>query len=229
MIHRLFIVLLLLPISVLGQIINPEINGVTLAPLTTTGKKVDSDSFFINEWCEGSVVVNTNSKEIYIPKLKYDIAEDRLLFQNQQGIFEFPRGSVLKFTLNVLNEKTNRFQKHTFIAGLEGFEKYTPANFFEIIYDGNKIKFLRKTYAELRKSVTSSYGSHTEEYVYVRLEDFYVYKGNKAFLIKKNKKSILEVLGGEIKLWEDFIRTNNLNLKKDDDIIALLKYYETKI
>lgn len=229
MTHRFLIILFLLPISVLAQIINPEINGVTLAPLTTTGKKIDNDSFFTAEWCEGSVIVNTNSKEIPITKLKYDIAEDRLLFQNQQGIFEFPKGSVLKFTLSILNEKSNRFQKHTFVAGLEGFEKYTPANFFEAIYDGSKIKFLRKTYAELRKSAASTYGSHTEEYTYVRLEDFYIYKNNKPFLVRKNKKSIVEALGGDVKIWEDFIKTNNLNLKKDDDIIALLKYYETKI
>ncbi len=228
MLRTTLIILLFSPLFVFSQNINPEINGITLAPLTTTGKKIEGDSYFTSDWTEGTVVVSTDNKEIPLNKLKYDILEDKLIFQNAVGVFEFPKGSVYRFTLNIYNEKTARFQKYKFIAGLDGISKYTPASFFEVIYEGDKVKFLKKTYAELRKAASASYGSHTEEYVYVRQEEWYIYNQGKAVAVKKNKKSILEALGGDTKEWEKFIKDNQLNLKKDDDIVALLKYYETK-
>jgi hypothetical protein len=226
-------VLLLLPVcfwvlgaSLQAQNINPQIDGITLAPLTTTGKKIDGNAFFYDNWTEGAVAVTLNGNFTPLPKMKYDIASDKVLFQNEVGIFEFPAGSLWKFSLKILDEKTARIKNYIFTSGLEGFSKYTPSNFFEILYESPKIKFLKKHFAELKQMSASTYGSRNEEYTYVKNEEFYIYKDNKGILVKKNKKSVLEALGGDTKKLEAFVKDNQLNLKKEDDIIALIKYYE---
>lgn len=226
---KLFLLLLSFPYCLWGQIINPQIEGITLAPLNTSGKKGIEDTYYINEWVEGSILINSEGKEIPVKQLKYDIAADKLISKSEQGIFEFPKSSLLRFSLNILNPKTSRLEKHTFISGLQGFAKYNPSNFFEVIYEGSKVKFLKKTYLDFQKNTSvSSYNSITDETV-LRVEDYYIYYKDKAIEVKKNKKSILEALEGDKKQWEEFIKNNKLNLKKDDDLIGLLKYFDSKI
>lgn len=212
-----------------AQLINPEIGGITLSPLLTSGKSVDENTFLYNQWAEGSVMVNLSSKPMPVQKIKYDIVSDKILVMNEQGVFEFPKGSLLGFTLKILDEKNGRFRNYEFISGIEGVGKYDAGNFFLVHYNSDKIKLLTKFSALLQNAAGSSYGSRTQEYVYVREEKLFIYKDGKGVEVKRNKRSILDALGGDKKLWEDFIKVNKLNLKKDDDLIALLKYFESKI
>lgn len=213
-----------------AQIINPEINGITLAPvLATGGNKIEESPFFNEQWSEGSVTVNINSKPFFIQKMKYDLKEDRVIISNEQGVFTFPKGSILGFSLKVFNEKNSSTRTYHFLSGIEGIANYTPANFFLVHYNSDKVKFLEKIDAVLQQAPGSSYGSSTKDFVYVKKEKYFIYKDNKGIEVKKNKKAILEVFGKDNKDIENFIKTNNLNLKKTDDIVALLKYFETKI
>ncbi|GAB4131518.1 MAG: hypothetical protein OHK0045_03230 [Raineya sp.] len=221
-------VFLLIP-TAFAQIINPEINGITLAPVLTGGNKVEEAPFFNEQWSEGSVMVNINSKPFFIQKMKYDLKEDKVLISNEQGVFAFPKGSILGFSLKIFNEKKSSTQTYHFLSGIEGVANYTPANFFLVHYNSDKIKFLEKIDVVLQQAPGSSYGSSTKDFVYAKREKYFIYKDNKGIEVKKNKKSILEVLGKDNKELENFIKVNKLNLKKTDDIVALLKYFETKI
>ena len=213
----------------LGQNINPSVGGITLAPLLTSGKSVDGDVHFYKNWSAGSVQINVGSAPVLLSNMMYDIAEDKVLAKTDEGIFAFPKGSLLGFSLKILDEKNNRIKTYQFVSGLEGIASFDVGSFFLLNYGSDKIKLLTKVSSSLQKKAGSSYGSKTEDYEYVREERLFIYKDGKGVEIKKNKKSILAALGGDTKDLENFIRVNKLNLKKEDEITALLKYFETKI
>jgi hypothetical protein len=203
--------------------LTPSFGGITLAPLTTTGKVVDeSNIFFIDTWNEGSLFININAKGLSVPQLKYNISEDKIIMRNEQGVFEFPKGSILSFTL-----KSNG-KEYTFISGLDGIEKYSATSFFLVNYDSKKIKLLTKHFTILQNLGSNNYGSTTQEYTYSKDKELYIYKDNKGILVKRNKKSILEVLGGDKKIWEDYIKANKLDMKKEEDIARLIQFYDSK-
>jgi hypothetical protein len=203
--------------------LSPSFGGITLAPLTTTGKIFDeSNVFFTQNWCEGSIYINIDAKGLFVSKLKYNIVEDKIIMQNEQGVFEFPKGSILSFTLK-LNGK-----EYTFLSGLEGIEKYNATNFFLVHYQSNKIKLITKHFSVLQNLGSNNYGSTTQEYTYSKEKDLYIYKDSKGVLVKRNKKSILEVLGGDKKMWEEYIKNNKLDMKKEEDIARLIQFYDSK-
>ncbi|KOY87596.1 hypothetical protein AD998_16970 [bacterium 336/3] len=203
--------------------LTPSFGGITLAPLTTTGKSLDeSNMFFTESWCEGSLSINIDTKGLSVPKLKYNIVEDKIIMQNEQGVFEFPKGSILSFTLK-LNGR-----EYTFLSGLEGIEKYDATNFFLVHYQSKKIKLITKHFSVLQNLGSNNYGSTTQEYTYSKEKDLYIYKDSKGILVKRNKKSILEVLGGDKKIWEEYIKNNKLDMKKEEDIARLIQFYDSK-
>lgn len=203
--------------------LTPSFGGITLAPLTTTGKSLDeSNMFFTESWCEGSLYINIDAKGLSVLKLKYNIVEDKIIMSNEQGVFEFPKGSILSFTLK-LNGR-----EYTFLSGLEGIEKYNATNFFLVHYQSKKIKLITKHFSVLQNLGSNNYGSTTQEYTYSKEKDLYIYKEGKGILIKRNKKSILEVLGGDKKIWEEYIKTNKLDMKKEEDIARLIQFYDSK-
>jgi len=232
-IHHIYIaVFLLVGIVAKGQNpIGPQVAGITLAPfMTSTNKSVDaSNSFFADSWNEGSLFINVDSKGLIFPQLKYDIAEDRILMKNEQGVFEFPKGSVLSFTLKAKDKKSGLMKEYTFISGIDGIEKYMVSNFFLAHYNSKKIKLITKHYAVLQNVPGATYGSKTQEYIYAKDEILYIHKDSKGIAVRKNKKSIVEALGGDKKMWEEYIKNNKLDMKKEEDIIALLKFYESKM
>ena len=203
--------------------ITPRVGGITLRPLTTTGRTIDeSNIFFIETWNEGRLFINVDDAGLYVSQLKYNIAEDKLLMRNEQGIFEFPKGSLLSFTL-----KSNG-REYTFISGLEGIQKYNATNFFLVYYNSKKIKLVTKHYAILQNLGSNNYGSTTQEYTYTKDKELYIYKGGKGISIKRNKKSILEALGGDKKMWDEYIKSNKLDLKREEDVARLIQYYDSK-
>ncbi|MCU0437597.1 MAG: hypothetical protein MUC49_06750 [Raineya sp.] len=209
--------------------IGPSVGGVTLAPFTSKGKNVDdANSYFSEEWSSGSLFINVDSKGLPVSNIKYNIANDKILMKDGDKLFEFPKGSVLSFTLKAKDKETGVLRDYTFLSGLDGIDKYKATNFFLVHYNSPKVKLLTKHFVVLQKSSSSTYGSNAEEFTYSKEQVLFIYKDSKGILIKKNKKSVLEALGGDKKIWEEYIKANKLDMKNEEDIARLLKYYESK-
>lgn len=209
--------------------LGPSVGGLTLVPFTTKGKNADdANSYFSEEWGSGNLFINVDSKGVPVSNIKYNIASDKIVMKDGDKVFEFPKGSVLSFTLKAKDKETGILRDYTFVSGLEGVDKYSATNFFLTHYNSPKVKLLTKYFVVLQKSGGSTYGSNAEEFAYSKEKTLFIYKDSKGIAIKKNKKSVLEVLGGDKKMWEDYIKANKLDMKNEDDIARLLKYYESK-
>lgn len=209
--------------------LGPSVGGITLTPFATKGKSVDdANAYFSEEWSSGSLLINVDSKGIPVSNIKYNIASDKIVMKDGEKVFEFPKGSVLSFTIKAKDKETGALRDYTFVSGVEGVDKYTVTNFFLAHYNSPKVKLLTKYFVVLQKSGGSTYGSNAEEFGYSKEKALFIYKDSKGILIKRNKKSVLEALGGDKKMWEDYIKANKLDLRNEEDIVRLLKYYESK-
>jgi len=211
------------------QTIGPQVGGITLTPFTTKGKSVDDiGGYFTEEWSQGSVAITADAKTVSVSSMRYNIANDKIMIQDGAKVFEFPKGSILSFTIKAKDKETGLLRDYNFVSGIEGVDKFTASNFFLVHYNTAKVKLLTKYSVVLQNAAASTYGSNAQELTYSQKKTLYLYKDGKGIAIKKNKKAIIEALGGDKKVWEEYIKANKLDLKEDADIIRFLQFYETK-
>jgi hypothetical protein len=106
-----------------------------------------------------------------------------------------------------------------------GNGKFTDGAFFEILSDGD-VKLLKKnvkTISENRAGIGTAVFTRTV----VDNIDYYLLIEGKAIRIKRDKKSIETILKNKKAELNAYLQTNTLDLKKDDDMIKLIKYYNT--
>ncbi len=97
--------------------------------------------------------------------------------------------------------------------------------YFKVVYDGNTKLFYRK--AEKHKE--GKQGAFGYSSFKQFSTNFYLKKPGEQYpvLIKKEKADILAQLNDKKKLVEAFAAENNLNYKKVNDLIKILKYYDS--
>jgi hypothetical protein len=68
-------------------------------------------------------------------------------------------------------------------------------------------------------SLNSRYKKYTRHYI--------LNSNNKFVQVKLKEKDILKTLSDKKKELKKYIKTNNLNLKKEKDVVKLMTYYHT--
>lgn len=180
----------------------PDMTGKQL----TDAKYVDltGTPYFIDQWLNGEVKLS-DGKIIKPTEIKYDMVEDKLLFQAEGKIFEFSP-PVLSFTLHtkegiktfvkkdqagsvggyfqVLNQGKIKLLKKNRKSILE-VKGYNSANVNKTV-DENKRYFVNANGRDIEVKLTKNYF----------LESFPEYKSQiESFDLKSNKKNIEDVFG----------------------------------
>ena len=180
---------------------------------------VEGSPFLFDAWSTG-IVKFANGKQASNLKLKYDLVKDQLIFENpdvpgQLLLFE---DKVSEFKLDGTN------QSFYFRNGFQNAGINTKETFYQILFEGNSslLKKGSKTVFENRPfniaTVTRSVKEQTA---------YYIAKGNTPVKIKRDKKTILSILGNHTAELEQFIQVNTLDLKNDADLVKLMNYYNS--
>lgn len=101
--------------------------------------------------------------------------------------------------------------------------------FMEVLYAGKLNLFLRtdKSYYEAdtdQAYATRSYNEYVTEYDYYYSGPDYL-----AHKLKTRKRPFLRVFGDHKGSVEEFIEQNNIDLKKEEDLIEVFRYYDTEV
>jgi hypothetical protein len=176
-------------------------------------EEYEGSPFLYDEWKKGSVKLK-NGKEYSNLDLKYDAAEDRVLFKDD-------RGNTYKF-----NDPVSEFRLNSqlYRSGYQADESRTPDSFYQVLVDGNTqlLKRVAKTIAEQK-----TYGSAVLKKHFQSTESFFIVKAGKLKKVRKDKKAIFDALGGNAAEMEQYIASNKLNLKIDNDMAMLISYYNS--
>lgn len=98
--------------------------------------------------------------------------------------------------------------------------------FFNILYDG-KILLLKKTNLKLLESnYVGPLVAGDKDNEYILENKYYVYKNDKLYSIKKNKRKILKILNDKNEEIKKFASENNLKFKNDYDLSKIFRYYD---
>jgi len=114
------------------------------------------------------------------------------------------------------------------------FEKYTKgkkilSSFFEVLVSGRTNLLYRRESIIKREQLppTEMSGGNYRDYLRT-VDDYYIKKeGEPAFLVNNTPKSILKALPDKKTELKKYIDQNNLKIKKEEDLKALVEYYNS--
>lgn len=206
---------LLVCIQVLTHVNTNAQNQIVLDPVT--GKpltdlkyeNVTGSPYLVDEWLSGEVRL-ANGSLVKSKAVKYDAVDNKLLFQQDNKVFEFFPKAVA-FVLFAPE------RKRTFL--LKENEK---DGYFELLEDG-KIQLLKKT----RKKIVDrkDYNSSVVETIIAENVSYFLLVEGKQKEIKLNRKSIISVLPS----YKEHINTQNLDPSDlEKSFIKLIAILNTK-
>ncbi|MDB5122319.1 MAG: hypothetical protein JWP94_448 [Mucilaginibacter sp.] len=197
-----------------------NINGVPMRTISGY-TNVSGSPFLSDQWAKGMVKM-ADGRTFKDVLLKYDQLKDELYFQDKKKdtlIFVDP---VREFKMEY--GAGDELHEKLFRNGYKNIPNSTENSFFEVLSDGTA-QLLKRTTKSISES--KEYNSTT---VVQRFDDnvkYYIIVSERVLPIKKDKKSILTALSNKQPQLESFMRTNNINLKNDEDLSKLMAYYNS--
>jgi len=137
------------------------------------------------------------------------------------------------------NEKSKPLPAYTFIKvlvegdnGTEAFLQRIHPDFGDkvicVSYDGQRVKLIKIFTIRLEESGAQTPIYRTPFEKFVPHLDYYIMTDGSLASIALKKKKVIKVLGHNAEI-EQYIKEHNLTLKKEFDLIQLLKHYEANI
>lgn len=98
----------------------------------------------------------------------------------------------------------------------------SKATYFEVLCDGRVqlLKFIRKVLTEQKP-----YSSATTEQTIRESESYYLFKDGQLHRIKNGKSDLLALLEDQQKMLSQMIDKNELNLRKEEDLMQVVHFY----
>lgn len=171
--------------------------------------------YFNEDWVDGDVKLKDGSVQSGTP-MKYDELQDNVYTKIGDDPAKFKK-PVVEFTI------TDRSGKPAHFSVFPGNDKFSDIAYFQVLADG-KVKLLRKNAKAVSES-KDGIGTAVVTRLVVDNIDYYLLIDGKAVKIKKDKKSVEAALANKQSELDNYIKANNLNLKKDDDLAKLITQY----
>ena len=191
-------------------------------PITTKSSYTDVQGtpFLSDQWSKG--IVKMANGKVFDMQVKYHEVDDALYFQGKNGETLTFVDPVSEFTITYISD--DKRSDLLFRKGFKNIPNSTEESFFEVLSDGT---------VQLIKRITKSV-SESKEYnaltVVKRFDEnikYFILVSGKVIPVKRDKKSILLAIGNKQPELENYIKTNNLNLKNEDDMAKVVRFYNS--
>ena len=180
-------------------------------------QEVGGSPFFSNDYKLGSIQVN-NEKTVPNVPVKFNIFSNAVMVQKN--------GEELKlesFELVSYAEPGNdgAIKQINFRQGYPEIDNHTSATVYQALAFGPKIHLLKFLSQKVEDAPTLGDYSRRE---IVTTQQLYIYiPGGEIKKIKAGKQSMVDALPGMSAKIEETIKTGNLNLKNESDLVTLVK------
>ena len=178
---------------------------------------VNGSPFLYNKWMAGSATIEKgyyNNLE-----LKFDVYGNTLYFNKDDEPYEF-QDDVKSFILMPTVTDSSTYQY--FKKGISG-GGIKANQFVQVLFEGplslykSDIKLMSEV-NEINVGVVKTFTSSSR---------YFIKKDNTLQLIKLNKKEVFDVIKDKEDKINSYVTEKKLSAKKDSDLIAILKYYNT--
>ena len=172
--------------------------------------------YFLDFWSKGKVTTKSGKNYLDMP-LKYDIMNDKLIFQGDGGNMMYFAEPVSTFEITDTGLSTN----YKFINGLPIIDGLNQSSFFQIIASG-KISLFKRVYKKITES--TGYGSASVNKSFNNYSTYYVLQNGNLSKISINKKSLIALLPNKEKEITDYLKKEKTDFKQDSDLNKFFTY-----
>ena len=173
--------------------------------------------YLLKNWAIGSVKSSNNVEKKGL-MLNFDEIENQLLIKGSNG--ELMSVSPPAVAFSISDNNVSRLFK----LGYAPTSTTDIHSFFEILVDG-KIQFLKRNKKGI--SENKEYSGNVVKSITDDIRYYMVIQNNIPIQVKLDQKSILPLLIDKESEVMVYLKDSKLNLKKQEDIIKLIYYYNT--
>ncbi len=173
--------------------------------------------FLYDEWRAGGITLS--GIEYQDLQLKYDVYADEVIMKRSSG-------DSMIVTSGIIKRFNIEHRTFIYLVKVKQMDSKSDIGFFELLYEGKKVSLLKK----LKKTlVQADYkGAYNAGNAYDEFKPaphiYYVMKNSESlWRLKPKKKDISRVLDKQV---EAYISSQKLNLKKEDELVAVVKYFD---
>lgn len=204
-------------ITVFSQemILHDPVSGKTFNSEKYSGIK--GSPFLYENWISGSVTVAKGTYKKL--ELKFDAYSNKIYFNKNDELYEF-EDDVISFVLMPKVSDSSTYQY--FKSGFSG-DGLRSSQFVEVLIEG-KISLYKSAIKlvtdvnEINRGVIKTFGDATR---------YFIMNDNKLKAIKMTKNDVLELVSDKQEKIQAYIDQNKLSTKKSDDLLQILKYYNS--
>jgi hypothetical protein len=186
-----------------------------------TYRDIQGSPFLFDNWQKGTVRLRNGTVHTSLD-LKYDQVADELIFLSPTGQEQKFADRVAEFTLPAAQGGSHRF-----FSGFAPIDGARESSFYELVADG-PTRLLKRTTKKIVEERAPNSNilkiRQVRQHVkyYVALPD-----QQKLTLVRKDQKSVLTAFSNRRSEVEQYLKTQGLNLKEEQDLVKLTNYYNT--
>ena len=179
-------------------------------------QEVGGSPFLSNEYKLGTVQVSNEKKVSNVP-VKFNIFSNAVMVQKDGAEMKLESFELVSYD----EPGNNGAIKHiNFKQGYPEIDNHTGTTIYQVLAFGAKIHLLKFLSQKVEDAPTLGDYSRRE---IVTTQQLYIYiPGGEMKKIKAGKQSVVDALPGMSAKIEETIKTGNLNLKNESDIITLV-------
>jgi len=179
-------------------------------------ENVSGNPYFLDFWSKGKVTTKSG-KNFGDMLLKYDIMNDKLIFQAKGGNIMYFVEPVSTFEI----ADADLSNHYKFTSSLPVTDGLNAASFFQIITTG-KISLYKRIYKKITES--KEYGSATVNKSFDTYSTYYVFQNGSLSKISIDKKSLIGRFPNKEKEITDYLKKEKTDFKDDKDLDKLFTY-----
>ncbi|MFY7787171.1 MAG: hypothetical protein ACOVQA_04795 [Thermoflexibacteraceae bacterium] len=154
--------------------------------------------------------------------LKFNVYQNELMFKTPKGdSLLVIKGQVPSFGF-YLPTQTMYFKAYKVPTG-----KNTQDAYCEVLYEGNKVVFIRRHIKIFSKAPKAEAYAELPANRYSNETTFYLLKNQEWIEVSRKKKALLKTFVEKKELLEKFWETEKLDTDKDTDLKKFFEYYES--
>lgn len=183
---------------------------------------INGDPYLLNRWGDGMVILPDGKQAT--AQMKFDIYSNRLLFKGKNGEIMEVTDPLKEVRLNSGDKEMSDITPLVFINNLPAIDKQTTASWYQLIGDG-KVKLLKYYGKKIVESQTVNFDPKKKSFV--AFHEYYMLQNNAMMRVGANKKAIEKALNNHVPEIEDWLKTNNINLKSDAELQKFFVWYNS--
>jgi hypothetical protein len=179
--------------------------------------EINGTPFYKDEWLKGSIVVTAGRYNDL--KLKIDLYKNQLLFLKDDVQYEFVEDLKGVVLMPKPEDSTSYLY---FEKGISG-PALKPDQFVQVLALGkaslyrSDLKLLAEM-NEINKGVVKYFNNSPR---------YFISTGGQVKIVKPGKKDVIEAIGDKAEALEQYCEQNHLSLKKEKEMVELLKFYNS--